>query len=318
MQYWPIAKQSTELINNMDKLLIGGHVSAAGGISEAPGRLKAIGGNVLQFFSASPRVWKRMEIAREQIEKFNQLKSEYHIEKSVIHAIYLLNLASENPELATKSREVIEFDLRVDGATNGSGVVVHLGSHQGRGFEQVKDQLVDQIKQILVNTPQNSTFLIENSAGQNGKIASELTEIKWLIDSIGSPRVGWCLDTCHAHANGYSLLFGEDEIAKTSNQDQAGLFAEQEKNVNLLEEISRLDLWEALRVVHVNDSRDLHGSGRDRHANIGEGEIGNETFRSFLSHPSIRTKPLILEVPGVDGKSGPDSENIERIKTLCQ
>lgn len=301
----------------MSTSFVGGHVSAAGGIGQTLARVKAIEGNALQFFSASPRVWKRMVISPAEIEKFNRLKKELGIEKSVIHSIYLLNLASENPDLARKSREVIEFDLKVDAATFGCGVVVHLGSHLGRGFEAVKEQLVAQIKQILSNTPDNSTFLIENSAGQNGKIASDLTEIRWLIDHVGLPRVGWCLDTCHAFAHGYGLtnLHGRKE-ARTQGEERAMLFEQEGRPKNIFQEIQELDLWDALKVVHVNDSRDPFASGRDRHANLGEGEIGLEMLGSFFSHERIRQLPLILEVPGIDGKSGPDKENIVRLKAL--
>ncbi len=302
----------------MDKILIGGHVSAAGGISQAPARAKAIGANSLQFFSASPRVWKRMEISKSEVDKFNQLKKELGIEKSVIHAIYLLNLASENQELAAKSREVIEFDLRVDSATGGSGVVVHLGSHQGRGFEIVKHQLAEQISQVLGNTPENSTFLIENSAGQNGKIASELSEIRWLIDHVKSPRLGWCLDTCHAFANGYSLENPLKPVQSGSSKPEAQNLFESVQERNLFEEIDRLFLWDTLKVIHVNDSRDPASSGRDRHENIGFGEIGEKVFRSFLTHEKVRGLPLILEVPGIEGKSGPDKQNVDRVKELWQ
>lgn len=284
-------------------LYIGGHVSAAGGIANALQRAKDIDANCVQIFSASPRVWARTAMASDSIEKYNTLKKELGIQKSVIHAIYLLNLASENPELVEKSRSVVEYDLRIDAAIGGSGVVVHVGSHQGRGFEASKEAIAREIKTILSNTPENSTFLIENSAGQNGKIASDISEIRWLIDAVGSSRLGWCLDTCHAFCAGYSL-----ENGKTKNANEKNIFTE----------IDRLQLWDSLKVVHTNDSRDPFDSGRDRHQNIGEGSIGNDAFRSFLSHEKIRALPLILEVPGVDGKSGPDKENVHRIQELTR
>ena len=281
-------------------MLIGAHISSAGGISNAPARAKEIGCNCVQIFSASPRIWKRPPINEAETCKFVEQKKQNDIKKSVIHAIYLVNLASENPESLLKSRSVIEFDLNIDSLTEGSGVVVHLGSHQGRGFEAVKEQLVEQLKIILDKTPINSTFLIENSAGQNGKIASELQEIRWLLDSVGSPRLGWCMDTCHAYANGFELRNKETSTQK-----------------NIFTEIDNLGLWDSLKVIHVNDSRDPFDSGRDRHANIGDGEIGNEVLASFLSHPKIKKLPLILEVPGLDG-NGPDAENVVRLTQLCQ
>src|SRR5258708_1391705 len=264
--------------------LVGGHVSAAGGISNALGRAKDIGANCVQIFSASPRVWARSEMAQTEINTYNELKVKLGIEKTIIHAIYLLNLASDNPELLSKSRSVLMYDLNIDAAIGGSGIVVHLGSHQGRGFDAVKNQLVSEIKTILSNTPERSTFLIENRTGQNGKIASDLTEIRLLMDEVGSPRLGWGLDTCHAFCAGYSL---ENTATSTGK--------------NIFSEIDRLQLWDGLKVIHTNDSRDPFDSGRDRHQNIGDGTIGSVVFQSFLSHEKVRRLPLILEVPGVDG-----------------
>lgn len=296
----------------MSKIILGGHVSAAGGISQSLSRAKAIGGNAVQIFSASPRVWKRMQISTTEVEKFNELKKSLGIEASVIHAIYLLNLASENSDLASKSREVIEYDLKVDALTHGVGVVVHLGSHLGRGFDAVKEQLVDQIKTVLSNTPETSTFLIENSAGQKGKLASNLEDIRYLMDAVGSARLGWCLDTCHAFANGYALNTANYQ-SPISNVQSELIPAEQ---LNIFSEIEKYNLWESLKVIHLNDSRDPAASGRDRHANIGMGEIGEQVLKSFLSHPKIQALPIILEVPGMDGKSGPDLENINKVKSL--
>ncbi len=296
------------------ELILGGHVSAVGGISQSLSRVSVIGGNAVQFFSASPRVWKRMTISPAEIERFNRLKDSLGIVKSVIHAVYLLNLASENEELARKSREVIEFDMQVDSATDGSGVVVHLGSHLGKGFDAIKHQLVGAIKQVLSHTPTNSRFLIENSAGQQGKIASDLSEIRWLLTQINSPRLGWCLDTCHAFAAGYSL--SQDNTKTPVSNFQYSLI--DETHASIFTEIDEFSLWDTLSVIHVNDSRDPFSSGRDRHANIGEGQIGSEMLRSFLSHEKVKDLPLILEVPGIDGKSGPDRENLDRIKALCR
>jgi deoxyribonuclease IV len=279
-------------------MYIGAHVSTAGGISNAYQRAKDIGCNAVQIFSASPRIWKRSTISDAEIEKCFAGMKEHGIEKTVIHAIYLVNLASENKELVEKSRDVLEFDLRVDGSLKGSGVVVHVGSHQGRGFDAVKEQLVREISTILSNTPDNSTFLIENSAGQNGKIASDLSEIRWLMDQVQSKRLGWCMDTCHSFAAGYGLT-------------QKG------EGKNIFEEIERLNLWEPLKCIHVNDSRDPYDSGRDRHENLGDGHIGSEMLKSFLTEPHIQKVPLMLEVPGIDQK-GPDAENVKRLKKLVE
>lgn len=278
---------------------VGGHVSAAGGIDKAVERAAAIGANCVQVFSASPRVWKRPPLDSINAAAVAAKQQELGVSPILTHALYLVNLASDNPELVEKSKTALKFDLEFDSLVNGAGVVVHLGSHQGRGWDAVKEQLVQAINEILTQTPENSTFLIENSAGQNGKLCSDLGQIRWLMDQVQSSRLGWCFDTCHGFAAGYSL--GQAQVQHTQ--------------LTALEEIDKWHLWEELVCVHVNDSRDPFASHRDRHANIGEGEIPIADLQYFLTHERINRLPLILEVPGADNQ-GPDAENIARVKTL--
>jgi deoxyribonuclease-4 len=191
----------------------------------------------------------------------------------------------------------IKYDLAFSSAIHGGGVVVHLGSHLGKGFDSVKVELAERLVEILQSTPDDSVFLIENSAGQNGKIASDFAEIRYLLDAVSgrgiSPqRIGWCFDTCHAHAAGYDLDTVDAEIGKHN-------------------------LWDSLKVIHLNDSRDPFDSGRDRHDNIGLGVIGSEKMRRFIQNPKFVQYPLILEVPGFDGK-GPDKKNIDIVKDMLK
>lgn len=278
---------------------VGGHVSAAGGIDKAVERAAGIGGNCVQVFSASPRVWKRPALDSFNVAAVAARQKELGVTPILTHSLYLINLASDNPELLEKSKKALKFDLEFDSLVQGAGVVVHVGSHQGRGWDAVKDQIVQAIHDILTHTPENSTFLVENSAGQNGKVFSDLGEIRWLMDQVQSSRLGWCFDTCHGFAAGYSL-----------GQPQA-----QQTQLTALEEIDRWHLWEELVCVHVNDSRDPFASHRDRHANIGEGEIPITDLQNFLTHERIKQLPMILEVPGADNQ-GPDAQNIDRVKNL--
>lgn len=296
---------------------IGAHVSAAGGIHKAIERAAAIGCNCLQVFSASPRSWRRPDIeaiASKQIvsERIQPLQRELHISLIVTHSMYLVNLASPKPEQLEKSRQVLEFDLEFDARVSGGGVVVHPGSHLGKGWEAVKEQVAEQIALILKNSSEEATLLLENSAGQNGKLCSDLAEIRWLLDQINSPRLGWCVDTCHAFAAGYAL--GEN-TPKISQEATKKIKPENIRSKTLLQEITTYNLWKELQVVHVNDSRDPFASGRDRHANIGEGEFLLQDLAFFLRDSNIRQKPLILEVPGQEG-NGPDAINIDRIKNI--
>jgi deoxyribonuclease-4 len=269
---------------------IGAHLSTSGGVDLAVAKAQEIGANCLQVFSGSPRMWRRTPLEKIDTKKIWAKQAETGVTPIFTHALYLVNLASDKPELVQVSTESLKHDLRFDSWIKGSGVVVHLGSHQGRGFEASKNQIVTEIKKILADTPEDSTFLIENSAGQSGKIASDLTEVRWLLDQVNSPRLGWCFDTCHGFAAG-------NDLSTVGNT------------------FTELDLWSTLRVIHLNDSRDPFASGRDRHENIGDGTIPAESMKKFLSLPAAVNIPLITEAPGLDGM-GPDAENIARIKKL--
>ena len=290
---------------------IGAHVSASGGLEKAIERAHAIGANCAQIFSGSPRVWKRPAMAGIKTEKMFAIQKTLHVGPIFTHSLYLINLASENPELLAKSNAALCFDMEFDARIGGSGIVVHLGSHQKRGWEAVRDQVADQIADILAHTPETATFLIENSAGQSGKLCSDLSEIHWLlaevtqrVQQLGFPsvkveqRLGWCLDTCHAHAAGYIL-------------GSSG-----EKSQSLETTITNLGLWDSLRCIHVNDSKDAPASGRDRHENLLQGTIPEADLRHFLRLPQVMAVPLILEVPGLEG-NGPDAHNVSILQQLC-
>lgn len=271
---------------------IGAHVSASGGLEKAVERAKAIGCNCLQLFSGSPRVWKRKDISEVDVSKMSSLRAELDFGPVFTHSLYLVNLASPNPELLEKSLRVLKYDMAFDSKIGGSGIVVHLGSHMGAGWQAVREGVATAIREIIVESPNDATFLIENSAGQKGKLCSDLSEIAWLIENISSPQLGWCFDTCHAHAAGKSLVTVADEIA-------------------------RFGLWKHLKCIHVNDSRDIFGSGRDRHANLGQGNIAEADFRHFLNLPEVLDIPLVIEVPGLDG-NGPDAPNVEVLKSYVE
>jgi len=285
---------------------IGAHVSAAGGVEKAIERAAAIGANCVQVFSGSPRVWQRPQLEAFDPTKIAAISQEKDVQPIFTHSLYLVNLASDNPELVAKSVKALCFDLAFDARIGGAGVIVHLGSHQGRGWEAVKEQVAQQVGEIIAKSPHQAHFLIENAAGQKGKIGGDLDEVRWLLDQVASDQLGWCFDTCHASAAGYGL-----------GQKQGQFPAEREnaERLTALEEIERLELWSSLRCVHVNDSKDPFGSGRDRHQNLGDGTIPTADLQYFLNHDLINDKPLILEVPGMT-EVGPDQENVNRLKKL--
>ncbi len=276
---------------------IGAHVSAAGGTQLALERAAAIGCNCVQLFSGSPRVWQKQDLLLVDPAKISSNSKKYDVSPIFTHALYLVNLATDNPELLAKSVASLQYELEFDSLIGGAGVIVHIGSHQGRGFAAMAPQMVETVAEILRNTPEDSTFLIENAAGQKGKIGGTLEEIKTLLTDleksgkfVSGNRLGWCFDTCHAFAAGYPIK-------------------------EVFSSISELGLLDSLRCIHVNDSRDPFDSGRDRHDNLGDGSIPSTDLRHFLNQPEIKHIPLILEVPGLE-KKGPDAENVLRLKKL--
>ncbi len=309
---------------------IGAHVSAAGGPHKAVERAAAIECNCVQVFSGSPRSWRRKPIEQLDTAKLQEARRKTTIEPVVTHALYLINLASEDPALLENSMQALRYDLQFDAAIGGAGVVVHLGSHQGRGWDSVQEEVLRRVATLVENSPPEATFLIENSAGQKGKLSSDLAEIRWMLDRLASPQVGWCFDTCHAFAAGYALGDPQNGAAPNAGATHAGATHAGGSAVDAaperrgaggsargfaVEEIERLALWDELRCVHVNDSRDPFDSGRDRHANINDGEIPHDDLAYFLNLPEIATLPLILEVPGIEN-DGPDLENVRRLRAL--
>jgi deoxyribonuclease IV len=298
---------------------IGAHLSTSKGIVETVHNAAKIGANCLQVFSGSPRMWRRTPLDRIDAKAVQTAQDALDVKPIFTHALYLVNLASDNPDIITHSLETLKHDLTFDAHLGGAGVVVHIGSHQGRGFAAVKDMLVSRIHEILRDTPTESHFLIENSAGQQGKIGGNLTEVQWLIEQLNSPRVGWCVDTCHAFAAGYAFT-DNSSFYQEKDQKESNLFNDEnttQKLPILAEVIQELGLLDSLKVIHVNGSRDPFNSGRDRHANIGEGTIPSTELQAFFNHPAFTAIPLITEVPGIDGQ-GPDAENITRIKELVK
>ncbi len=274
---------------------LGGHVSSSGGIDNAITNTIAIGGNAIQIFAGSPRMWARSLYPLKVAEDFLLQSTTHDLRPVYIHALYLTNLASDNPEMLAKSITALTIDMKNSASIGGAGVVLHIGSHQGRGWEHDKAQVIGAIKEVLDSTPPASILLLENSAGQQGKIGS-LPELKDILDAIPSPRLKVCLDTAHAFEAGYNFTTSEglemwvSEIEKTIGIDKIELF-------------------------HLNDSKTPLGSGRDNHQNIGDGHIGEAGIKMLVNHPKFSHLPLILEVPGLEGM-GPDKANIDRVKSL--
>lgn len=270
--------------------IVGGHVSSAGGILNTIGNAQNIGANCFMFFAGSPRTWSHRLFSPTSISQFQKLTTQNHLTTHFIHALYLVNLGTDNSSLLEKSLQSLLIDMQNGDAINSSGVIVHLGSHQGRGFDSVSDQVIDNLNRLLDQT-KHVPLLIENSAGQKGKIGT-FEEIAYLFNKINNPRLGICLDTAHLFGAGYDLSNTESIIVRLKD----------------------LSLIDKIRCIHLNDSKAELNSGRDLHANLGEGLIGLENLKIFVNHPKLAHLHLILEVPG--SGSGPDFQDISHAKSL--
>lgn len=276
---------------------IGAHVSSAGGIINAVTNTQIIGGNCMQIFAGSPRMWKRRLYSAHEAESFKQAVKNKGFNPVFIHALYLTNLASDNSELRDKSKDALITDMTNSSAIGSAGVILHIGSHQGRGFDSVKDMVISELQEILDDTPSDSTLILENTAGQKGKIGS-LQELGFILQQLDSDRVKICLDTAHAFQAGHQL-----------NNDK-GLD-------EFIAEVNKRFSMEDVVVLHLNDSRTPLASGRDIHENLGEGQITRNGIKLIINHPDFIHLPLILEVPGFD-KKGPDKKNLDIVKDLLK
>ena len=277
-------------------MIPGAHVSTSGGIHTAIDRIEAIGGESLQIFTQSPRTWRQTNHDPANFERFKERRAEAGIQGVVCHALYLVNLATPDEEIYEKSVTTLMNTVDVACAIEADGVVFHVGSHLGAGFEAGLEHVVPALERALERCSETTWLLIENSAGAGGTIGRSVDELAVLVDRLDRhPRLGICLDSCHLWVSGVDVT------------DRTAL----DVCVDEVEERIGLD---RLRALHVNDAAAPLGSNRDRHANLGEGEIA-EGMSVFLGHPKLQGLPTILEVPGPDGH-GPDANEIQKLRDL--
>ena len=277
-------------------MLLGAHVSTSGGIHTAIDRVEEMGGESVQFFTQSPRTWRPTNHDPANFDRFKDRRREAGIGGVSCHALYLVNLASPNDDIYAKSlahlRNVVEIACAIDA----DAVVFHVGSHQGAGLGAGLERVAPALADVLERCPETTWLLLENSAGAGGTIGRSLDELATIVDRLERhPRLGICLDSCHLFASGY-------DITKRDALDA------------VVEEVDAKIGLDRLRVLHVNDSAAPLGSNRDRHANIGDGLLGEE-LGVFLSHAAFQGLPAVLEVPGKDGK-GPDADEIAKAKDI--
>ncbi|HUG64583.1 MAG TPA: deoxyribonuclease IV [Gaiellaceae bacterium] len=275
-------------------MLFGAHVSAAGGISKAIDRVEEIGGNAVQVFTQSPRMWKPTEHMPEEIERFRARRRQARVKAVSCHALYLVNLASRDPAVRDNSLTALRATMHTAHAIGSEAVVFHVGSHLGFGFEDAVELVEPALRELLELTTDHLWLCMENAAGAGGTIGRSIEELATLADAVDRhPRLGLCIDSCHWWASGVDVsspVVLEDALA-----DLDGRFG-----------------LERLRVLHVNDSQTPLGSNRDRHDYVGKGVIGDD-LATFLGHPAFAGLPAITETWEDAGEA---TEDLDRMRAL--
>lgn len=258
----------------------GAHVSIAGGIPNAPLNAQIIGAETFQIFSRSPRGGKAPEITPEIIKQFQVNLSKTKIKNFYIHAPYFINLASANNRIRQGSISILREELERGSKLGATGLMFHIGSAKDFGREKSLKLVVEGINKILAGYKGKTQFLIENSAGAGEIIGDTFDEIGHILKKIKNKKVGVCLDTCHLFASGYDLRTPK-ALNNTLNKF--------EKSVGL----------KKLKVFHLNDSLVPLNNRKDRHADIGHGELGKKTFALIINHPKLKHLDAILETPEI-------------------
>jgi deoxyribonuclease-4 len=280
----------------MRPVLIGAHVSTAGGLHRAVERGRDLGCESIQIFHQSPRAWRPTDYGPDDFAAFRATMVDSPIEAVVIHAVYLINCASKDKELRKKSLASLTHALRIGDSIGAAGVVLHPGAQKGEPLGPSMKRAARTIAEALKRSDR-CPLLLEQTAGHKGLLGRDFDQTASLIELAGGgKRLGLCLDSCHLFVQGYDV---------TDAKRLAAILDEADAKVGL----------KRLGCVHVNDAAAPLGSCRDRHANIGQGEMGKLGLAAFLSEPRFEGLPATLETPGPE-KKGPDRREVQAAKRL--
>ncbi|MGI8580431.1 MAG: deoxyribonuclease IV [Solirubrobacteraceae bacterium] len=277
-------------------MLIGAHVSPAGGVVKALERGTERGCRAIQIFNQNPRAWKPREYPADEVAAWGEAFASSQVDALLIHAVYLLNCASEDPDIRSKTLTSLVSSLRAGAALGAHAVVLHPGSALGGEVAPAIARAGAVIAEALAES-EGCELHLENTAGAGGTLGRSFEELGALIEAAGGDeRLGLCLDSCHLLASGY-------DVRSAAAMDET--LAACEAAVGL----------DRLGSLHLNDSQTPLGSQRDRHADIGKGEIGETGCSLFLSEPRFDGLPLVLETPGADRK-GPSAADLAYVSEL--
>ncbi len=257
-------------------LVLGTHMSIAGGLNKTAQNVVKMNANTMQIFSRNPRGSNFKNPSEKEVEEFQKIRKEHPFGPILAHAPYTMNLASAKPEVYEFACDVIREDIQRMDNLGIENIVFHPGSHTGIGTEAGIENIIRGLNQAITES-QNITVLLETMSGKGTEIGVRFEELKTIRDGVNHPeKVGICLDTCHVFSAGYDIVNHLEEVLD-----------ELDENIGL----------SYLRAIHLNDSMMPFGSRKDRHATIGDGEIGLEALMKVITNPRLAGIPFYLETP---------------------
>ena len=260
-------------------MYIGSHLSSAKGYEAMGKQAVRLGGETFAFFTRNPRGGKAKEIKPEDVEKFLEIAKEQHFGKIVAHAPYTMNACAAKEDIRELAHTMFTDDLKRMEYTPGNYYNFHPGSHVGQGTETGITLIAELLNQVLY-PEQTTTVLLETMAGKGSEVGRNFEELQAIIERVDlKEKIGVCLDTCHVWDAGYDIVEHLDEVLK---------------------EFDRIIGLERLKAIHLNDSMNPLGSHKDRHARLGEGQIGSEALQRIVCHEKLQGLPFILETPNDD------------------
>ena len=262
---------------------IGSHISIAKGFKKAAQISVDIGANTFQFFSRNPRGGNAKEFNEKDMAAFQKIREENNFGKLLAHAPYTMNLAAANEDTYEFAKMVIREDVKRMDSIGVEYICFHPGSHVGSGVEEGTRKIIEGLNQAITGD-ENITVLLETMSGKGTEIGRSFEEIRSIIDGVEhNERMGVCMDTCHIFSAGYDIVNDLDGV---------------------LDEFDRVIGLDRLKTIHLNDSMMPFGKNKDRHAGIGEGEIGMKALLEVVNHPKLREIPFFLETPYDDEGHG--------------
>ncbi|HEX6583292.1 MAG TPA: deoxyribonuclease IV [Thermoleophilaceae bacterium] len=277
-------------------MLVGAHVSTAGGLVPAHERAVERGCEAMQVFNQSPRAWRPTRWKPDDVAEFLSLRKDSPVKSVTIHAVYLINPATKDRGMRKKSADSLIHALRMGDEIRADGVVLHPGSTVGEPREEALPRVGEMVKHALSESD-GCRLLLENTAGAGNTLGRSFEELRELIELAGGDkRIGICLDSCHMYASGFDITTPD-------------------KLSDVIDSYAKVVGMRRLKCLHVNDSLTPLGSNRDRHAPPGDGEIGPRGCAAFLSEPRFEKLPALFEGPGANGHA-PEKVDVDTLKKL--